>query len=426
MVDIEKHKIVDLISSRDRKDVEAWLSTFPNIKIVSRDGSIIYRKAIESALPNALQVSDRFHLLKNLTDYCSAFLKRYFKNKVTLSAPEPINAENKNKTIGLEENVMASNMMTLKSKAENMEALQAIGWCKTKICKHLKLDSRTFAKLQAMPVEERNSMMDDKATKKHNAITARKQAKVDAVKELWSIGFAKTEIAKELEMDPGTVACYLKPFFSAVHGAYGKKRPSLLTPHMEKIKNCIEAGYKATAIDMVIRNDGYKGSYSSVVHYISGLKKRGNADYILNQHSKNQDWVSREKLIKLFYKPITEVKHITADLLKKIFVEYPLFEQVLAHVANFKKILMGKDAALLEEWLCSASNTGVIELQSYVVGIRRDLVAVKNAITHKYSNGLAEGFVNKLKVIKRIMYGRCSFETLRKKVLGLGANRIFN
>lgn len=140
MVDIEKHKIVDLISSRDRKDVEAWLSTFPNIKIVSRDGSIIYRKAIESALPNALQVSDRFHILRNLTDYCSSFLKRYFKNKVPLSTPELINAEEKDKEICSEEKEVVSNMMTLQSKAEKLETLQAKGWCKTKICKHLKLD----------------------------------------------------------------------------------------------------------------------------------------------------------------------------------------------------------------------------------------------------------------------------------------------
>lgn len=426
MVDIEKHKIVDLIASRDRKDVEAWLSTFPNIKIVSRDGSIIYRKAIESALPNALQVSDRFHLLKNLTDYCSAFLKRYFKTKVSLSAPESIDDEDKDKKSSSEENVIASNMLTLKSKAEKMEALQAKGWRKTKICNHLNLDSRTFAKLQAMTIEERKSIMDDKATQRHNAATARKQAKIDAAKELRSKGFSKVAIAKELEMDPGTVACYLKPRFSAVHGAYEKKRPSLLTPHLQKIKYCIESGFKATAIDMAIREDGYNGSYSSVIHYISGLKKRGNADYILNQHSQNSDWVSREKLIKLFYKPITEIKQITADLLKKIFKEYPLFEQVLAHVTSFKRILMGKNSALLETWLCSAANTGVSELISYVAGIRRDLVAVKNAITYKYSNGLAEGFVNKLKVVKRTMYGRCSFETLRKKVLGLGANRTFN
>lgn len=227
-------------------------------------------------------------------------------------------------------------------------------------------------------------------------------------------------------MDPGTVTCYLKPCFSAVHGAYGKKRPSLLTPHTERIKSCIEAGYKATAIDSIIRNDGYKGSYSSVVHYISGLKKRGNADYILSQHSQNSGWVSRDKLIKLFYKPITEVKQITADLLKKVFDEYPVFEQVLAHVINFKKILMGKNEGLLETWLCSAENTRVSELQSFVTGIRLDLAAVKNAIAHKYSNGLAEGFVNKLKVVKRTMYGRCSFETLRKKVLGLRANSNFN
>jgi len=44
--------------------------------------------------------------------------------------------------------------------------------------------------------------------------------------------------------------------------------------------------------------------------------------------------------------------------------------------------------------------------------------AVRNAIKYEYSNGLAEGCINKLKVIKRIMYGRCSFETLKTKILG--------
>lgn len=53
----------------------------------------------------------------------------------------------------------------------------------------------------------------------------------------------------------------------------------------------------------------------------------------------------------------------------------------------------------------------------HVNGIRQDIVAVKNGIVMQYNNGLAEGSVNKLKVIKLIMYGRNSFELLKAKVL---------
>ena len=59
----------------------------------------------------------------------------------------------------------------------------------------------------------------------------------------------------------------------------------------------------------------------------------------------------------------------------------------------------------------------ISELQSYVEGISSDLDAVKNAIQYDYNNGLAEGSVTKIKLIKRVMYGRNSFQLLRAKVL---------
>ena len=65
-------------------------------------------------------------------------------------------------------------------------------------------------------------------------------------------------------------------------------------------------------------------------------------------------------------------------------------------------------------------------MNSFVNGIKRDKVAVKNAIYYDYNNGLAEGSVNKIKVIKRIMYGRCNFNTLKNKVLKLEYYRRFN
>lgn len=65
-------------------------------------------------------------------------------------------------------------------------------------------------------------------------------------------------------------------------------------------------------------------------------------------------------------------------------------------------------------------------MNSFILGLERDIEAVQRAITYDYHNGLAEGSVNQVKVIKRIMYGRCSFSTLRHKVLMLEKMKDFN
>ena len=71
----------------------------------------------------------------------------------------------------------------------------------------------------------------------------------------------------------------------------------------------------------------------------------------------------------------------------------------------------------LDEWINEAQKYDIPELQTFINGIKKDLTAVKNGIIYSYNNGLAEGSVNKIKVIKRIMYGRNSFELLKAKVL---------
>ncbi len=78
------HKVIDMIESRNLKDVIVWLSSFPNLQIVSRDGSPTYRNAITSAHPTTLQVSNRFHIFKNLTDYAQNALKKELKKSILL------------------------------------------------------------------------------------------------------------------------------------------------------------------------------------------------------------------------------------------------------------------------------------------------------------------------------------------------------
>ena len=84
---------------------------------------------------------------------------------------------------------------------------------------------------------------------------------------------------------------------------------------------------------------------------------------------------------------------------------------MLELVSSFKALLMGRDENKLDEWIKRAENMEITELDSFLKLIQSDKEAVK------YSNGLTEGHNNKIKVIKRQMYGRCKFDLLRLKIL---------
>ena len=79
---------------------------------------------------------------------------------------------------------------------------------------------------------------------------------------------------------------------------------------------------------------------------------------------------------------------------------------------------IGTKAEDFEHWIEQASHLDAVpELKSFVDGLKHDIFAIKNAIMFDYNNGLAEGSVTKIKLIKRIMYGRNSFALLKAKVL---------
>lgn len=71
----------------------------------------------------------------------------------------------------------------------------------------------------------------------------------------------------------------------------------------------------------------------------------------------------------------------------------------------------------LDPWLAKAVASQIPEFQSFVLGIERDKAAVQAGLTRPESNGIVEGKVNKLKLIKRMGYGRAAFPLLRQRVL---------
>jgi transposase len=86
-------------------------------------------------------------------------------------------------------------------------------------------------------------------------------------------------------------------------------------------------------------------------------------------------------------------------------------------VQEFIQMVKQRSATRFGDWLARTEASGISELQDFVTGLRRDYAAVVAALSLPYSNGQVEGQVNRLKLIKRSMYGRANFDLLRRRVL---------
>lgn len=84
---------------------------------------------------------------------------------------------------------------------------------------------------------------------------------------------------------------------------------------------------------------------------------------------------------------------------------------------RFKGILRSGQADPLDAWIDSAIETNLIPIMRFARTLHRDIKAVRNAIELPWSNGQAEGQINRLKTLKRAMYGRAGAELLRARML---------
>ena len=95
----------------------------------------------------------------------------------------------------------------------------------------------------------------------------------------------------------------------------------------------------------------------------------------------------------------------------------PEVQTVYAFLQAFLKLVRERKHQELRSWMEQAIRSGIPELKSFVVGIERDYDAVYAALRLPWSQGITEGKVNKLKTLKRVMYGRAGFALLRQRLL---------
>ena len=86
MVDLDSHRIIDMIPTKNTEEVKNWLAEYPNIEVISRDGAPIYTSTAKKSHPEVIQVSDRFHIIKGMTDAVTRYLIREFPARIEIPA----------------------------------------------------------------------------------------------------------------------------------------------------------------------------------------------------------------------------------------------------------------------------------------------------------------------------------------------------
>ncbi|MFJ3616323.1 transposase [Streptomyces hydrogenans] len=102
---------------------------------------------------------------------------------------------------------------------------------------------------------------------------------------------------------------------------------------------------------------------------------------------------------------------------KAVLAGCPELDALTGHVRAFGKMLTQLQGDQLPQWIKAVRADDLPSLHAFVNGLERDLAAVTAGLTLPWSSGVVEGHVNRIKMIKRQMYGRTGFDLLRKRVL---------
>ncbi|WP_331428874.1 transposase [Domibacillus enclensis] len=348
IVDLTSHQLLDILPTRNKEDVTAWLKQYPEIQVVSRDGSKTYAKAIKAACCDIKQVGDRWHILKQLFDAVKKTIYDYVPSR----------------WIPPEKNPPSS----------NQEQNQEFFLRKTDLIR-LQNEEKRWKRIQA-------------------------------VQEMASQNYSIAAIARLINISRNTVYQDLKTFQKPSH-----KREPFYDEYRSLIRALIQKEQKAKHIEAACRARGYKGSTSTLNTMIATerrcLKEKRAKPLYLRQKLLSMMWNFTIPSHKAYF------KHIHPQLLAT-FPDILLLDEL---VFSFRQLFYSKNPSDLIEWIERYERSHFSFIHSFITGLRQDLPAVLNSVQEPWSNGVVEGHVNRLKTIKRMMYGRASFPLLRKRLL---------
>jgi transposase len=203
-----------------------------------------------------------------------------------------------------------------------------------------------------------------------------------------------------------------------------RRLPTLLDPYKAYLLERWNAGcHSATQLCREIQSQGFQGKYSVVADYVSRFRVAG------RRVSKHRDSGVPATIVEAD-KPLTpraatwlvmrrEEKRDDADkaLLDQLQEQHPEFAEAMELSESFARLVRQRQPEALDFWLEQAGKSCLTAFQRFASGLRDDYEAVKAGVTLPWSTGPVEGQINRLKMLKRQMYGRANIDLLRQRVL---------
>jgi transposase len=246
----------------------------------------------------------------------------------------------------------------------------------------------------------------------------RKWKLYERVQELHATGMSLRKIGEELGLARNTVRKYLRQAPEPPLPTPRPLRASQLDPYEDYLLERWSQGeHNAAQLHREISERGYPGSKSLVKAYVGHLRTT-TADGSPARSSKERaKAISPRALRWLLTHTREKLEKDDQTRLDQLLNLSPEVQTVYALLQAFLSMVRERKHQELRSWMEKASRSSIAELKSFVAGIERDYDAVHAALRLPWSQGITEGKVNKLKTLKRVMYGRAGFALLRQRLL---------
>lgn len=374
IVDLDDGHVCDMLGTREEADFSTWLSSHPHISMVSRDRSTEYSAAIKSTGRDIIEVADRFHLLKNMSDCITKIVSENYRSCIN-----HVNTSREN------------------NNSENKESVSS---------DRLDTSATDHLKKQKEYVNE---------------------TKFNEVKRLQKEGKGINETAAILGIARQTVRKYRDWEF--YHTPSGKTR---LPYHQYSsyVEKEYASGKDMNAIYKDVKSQGFPGSRTPFFDHFR---------YLMDGHRGIRSKEERERMKsesesvngteKIMLPPASSIalticKDISGKELDETEIEtinrlwgLNWFDEMCEAASGFWKIVKKKSVKKLLKWIEKFKKSKLPKIATFVKGIQMDLKAVKNTLVYPVSNGIVEGYVNKLKTVKRTLYGRAKLPLLQRKMI---------
>jgi transposase len=402
LVDLEHHRVIDLLADRTKETAQAWLQRHPEIEVISRDRAGNYADAARQGAPQALQVADRFHLLKNVRESLKDLLDR------------------KRGCLPLrEKEVIACTASSLQPSSQQ-EAASRVN------------DTVKRSELAKVPASDltkgehlSGTLTADERRRKFN-----REKRYALYEEVWSLrrqGLSHYAIADVLGISRPTVRRFLAAEqFPERLTAPRAKHTSIVAPYLSFLAERWQAGcHNGHQLFREAKARGYPGSQAQLGRLITEWRKqlpppsprslpepcptpapRPKQQRLSSQQASWLFVLAEEQLTAQQRRQKEHLVRASEELAKA----YRLSQ-------DFVAMLKERKAEELQEWLQRVGHSQITEFKSLAKSMQRDYAAIYAACSQPWSQGQVEGQVNRLKCLKRQMYGRANFDLLRIRVL---------